>query len=264
MKRQYYVNLGIICGIYKITSPSGKVYIGQSKDIRKRFLKYHSIENTGEQPAISRSFKKYGVDNHIFEVIEECIFEDLNIRERYWQDYYNVLKDGLNCVLTETDELPKVVFQETRDKIGFGNKGKIISEETRLKISTSTKGEKNSKFGVPKTIEQREKISKTLTGRKLSEETKQKMSESRKGVKHFLYGKKMPLEQIAKKIKTQKANYKPENHGMAKKVVNVETGEIFDCAVSAALTINMKPERLTARLRGDVINNTNFKYDERG
>lgn len=32
-----------ICGIYKITSPSGKVYIGQSNNIIKRWITYKSI-----------------------------------------------------------------------------------------------------------------------------------------------------------------------------------------------------------------------------
>lgn len=28
------------CGIYKITSPSGRVYVGQSVDIERRFAEY--------------------------------------------------------------------------------------------------------------------------------------------------------------------------------------------------------------------------------
>ena len=34
-------DIGIICGIYKITSPTGRIYIGQSKNIKQRFRDYN-------------------------------------------------------------------------------------------------------------------------------------------------------------------------------------------------------------------------------
>lgn len=122
-------------GIYKITSPSGRIYVGQSRDIKKRFNKYKGI-HCKEQPILYNSLRKYGVENHVFEVIEECEFEYLNIRERYWQDYYNVLgKKGLNSMLTETDEKPRVVSKETKAKIAKGKHGrarKIIDTSNNL------------------------------------------------------------------------------------------------------------------------------------
>jgi len=90
------------CGIYKIISPSGKIYIGQSDKIQKRWYFYKGM-SCKSQPRLYRSFLKYGVINHIFEIIEECSYEDLDCRERYWQDFYDVLnrEKGLNLVLTE-------------------------------------------------------------------------------------------------------------------------------------------------------------------
>ena len=58
-------------GIYKITSPSGRVYIGQSVNIEKRFLSYSKLLRCKTQIKLFRSFLKYGVINHIFETIEE-------------------------------------------------------------------------------------------------------------------------------------------------------------------------------------------------
>ena len=73
-----------ICGIYKIKSPSGRVYIGQSKDIvYERFKRYKKLRCKG-QPILYRSLLKYGVENHTFEIIEECSVEDLDCRERYF------------------------------------------------------------------------------------------------------------------------------------------------------------------------------------
>lgn len=92
-----------ITGIYKITSPSNRIYIGQFTNIQRRFNEYKLLQCVG-QPMLYRSLKKYGYENHIFETIEECSFEKLNEQERYWQDKYEVLsKGGLNLVLTQTN-----------------------------------------------------------------------------------------------------------------------------------------------------------------
>jgi hypothetical protein len=104
-------------GIYKITSPTSKVYIGQSINIPQRWKGYNK-KKCCEQVRLSNSFKKYGVASHIFEVIEECQVGDLNTRERHWQDFYNVLgKKGLNCRLTGTSEKTGYISNFTRQKI---------------------------------------------------------------------------------------------------------------------------------------------------
>lgn len=74
----------------------GRCTSGKSVDIEKRIKKYKCIYNSRGQIALNNSFKKYGYENHKFEVVEECDITILNERERYWQDYYNVLKKGLN------------------------------------------------------------------------------------------------------------------------------------------------------------------------
>ena len=104
-------------GIYKIISPNNRTYIGQSRDIEKRFESYITYKSIKGQIRLYNSFKEYGVKNHMFEIIEECLFEELNIRERYWQDFYDVTsKKGMNCVLVDTDELPRIYSKETRIK----------------------------------------------------------------------------------------------------------------------------------------------------
>ena len=46
-------------GIYKITNPNGKVYIGQSIDIDKRWNKY-KVKNCKPQIRLYNSLNKYG------------------------------------------------------------------------------------------------------------------------------------------------------------------------------------------------------------
>jgi len=78
-------------GIYKITSPSNRVYIGQSIRLEERLLEYKKQKNCNGQPKIFNSILKYGIENHQIEIIEECDVEQLNYRERYWQEFYNAI-----------------------------------------------------------------------------------------------------------------------------------------------------------------------------
>ena len=91
-------------GIYKITSPTNKIYIGQSIDIKGRF-KYYEKLKCKKQPRLYNSLKKHKQENHKFEIIIECEIKQLNDLERYYQEIYNVTsKNGLNCILTKTND----------------------------------------------------------------------------------------------------------------------------------------------------------------
>ena len=90
-------------GIYKITNPNNKVYIGQSINIERRFLTYKKY-NCQSQIKLYNSLNKYGFDNHIFEIIEECNDEELNTKERYYQEKYDAIEKGLNCIYTKTND----------------------------------------------------------------------------------------------------------------------------------------------------------------
>lgn len=134
----------VICGIYKITSPSGRVYVGHSKDIKSRWVSYKRLA-CKKQTRLYKSLTKYGSENHTFEIIEECEFEQLNIRERYWQDCYNVIgRRGLNCNLTNTNELKLIHSENTIKKLREARKGKVCSEETISKIRDFQKGRKHT------------------------------------------------------------------------------------------------------------------------
>lgn len=123
-------------GIYKVTSPNNKIYIGQSIDIDKRFKDYKSLKSRFQR-LLHRSFLKYGADNHIFEIVEECSIDLLNERERYWQEYYNVLETtkGLNLKYTETSDRSGVLSEESKKKISVGNTGKVRTNEHKNKTS---------------------------------------------------------------------------------------------------------------------------------
>lgn len=115
-------------GIYKITNPKGKVYIGQAYSLDERRGEYRRLECKG-QTKLYNSLVKYGYSEHIFEIVEECTKDELNIRERYWQDYYSVIGvNGLNCILQSTTEKPKQYSEETIQKMSVSMKEFIRSD----------------------------------------------------------------------------------------------------------------------------------------
>ena len=107
----------IICGIYKITSPSGKIYIGQSINIKSRW-KYYEKLRCNKQFKIYHSLKKYGPENHSFDILKECSKDELNYYEKYYIDLFGSFNSdtGLNL------------------KDGGGPRG-ILSHEARLNRS---------------------------------------------------------------------------------------------------------------------------------
>lgn len=103
-------------GIYKIVNKiNGKIYVGQVKNIKERWkgheYKAFNEKEKGYPSAIHAAFRKYGIENFSFEVIEECLSEELDIREAYWIKELNTMApNGYN--LTAGGQHIKKNFQE--------------------------------------------------------------------------------------------------------------------------------------------------------
>ena len=91
-------------GIYKIENLiNHHCYIGQSVDIESRWKDecndaFNPNSGAYDYP-LSRAFRKYGIKNFSFEVLEECNRSELNTQERYWIKYYNSFFNGYNQTL---------------------------------------------------------------------------------------------------------------------------------------------------------------------
>lgn len=71
--------------IYKITSPSNRVYIGKTYDLRKRINCHkNASKKNGTSIILHNSISKYGWEAHTLEVIEEVEESLLNEREIFW------------------------------------------------------------------------------------------------------------------------------------------------------------------------------------
>lgn len=94
-------------GIYKITNQiNGKIYVGQSINIKDRWYQHKAKAFNENEPAynsaIHAAFRKYGIENFKFEIIEECQQSELDEKEIFWiqtlnsltPNGYNILKGG--------------------------------------------------------------------------------------------------------------------------------------------------------------------------
>lgn len=85
-----------MCGIYRIINIiNGKCYVGKSIDIEFRWKQH--LRDIDDNCLIHRAMKKYGIENFILEIVEECNGDMLNNREKYWIKYYDCcILDGDN------------------------------------------------------------------------------------------------------------------------------------------------------------------------
>lgn len=110
--------MNIKIGIYKIENLiNNKVYIGQSKNIYKRWYGHRCDCKTKEYP-LYQAIRKYGIENFHFSILEECKIEKLSEREDYWMNYYHSLTpNGYNINKAETHYTNLAIPQQYLDII---------------------------------------------------------------------------------------------------------------------------------------------------
>ena len=106
------------CGIYSITNKkTGQKYIGQSKDITRRFWQH---KNQGQNASyIDRAIKKHGANAFEFEILEECKPNELNKLEEEYIKKYNTFKDENHYNLTSGGDSNWKMSQQTKNKIAL-------------------------------------------------------------------------------------------------------------------------------------------------
>jgi group I intron endonuclease len=123
--------------IYKITSPSGKIYIGKTFYISSRKANYKKYRCKGQR-ILYNSLLKYGWDNHLFEIVKEGIFtdEELSKLESHYIIHYNTFKSwnpniGMN--LTLGGDGCRIVHHtdETKKKISNSRKNQSLTDKQK-------------------------------------------------------------------------------------------------------------------------------------
>lgn len=193
-------------GIYKIENKAnGKVYIGQSVNVRVRLLRHmSSLRNQyHDSQILQRAFNKYGQDGFTWELLEKVEPSKLTEREQFWIDHYDAAgKGGYNiCPSAESCAGVKHSPETIAKRKGRTpwNKGKSgysrtpSPEGTNKKIGDAQRGEKNHNFGKPTPEEVKEKIRASNCGSKcyLAKLDEQKVREIKIALANGEVGKKL-------------------------------------------------------------------------
>ena len=197
----------IICGIYKITSPKMRMYVGQSVDIEKRRGEYNRLMNCKGQLRLYNSLKKYGWKNHKFEIIHLCKESELNKLEIYYIDLLQTFNTfhGLNLTRGGDGVMKdKHHTKESKEKSRQSNSGEnnhmlgktyeeIYGVEKANKMKKEKRkaftGKNNPRYGVKILDSTREKLRISHLGKKQSEESNEKNRKANLGKNNAMFGK---------------------------------------------------------------------------
>lgn len=90
----------VVCGIYKITNQiTGECYVGQSKDIAKRWSDHAKCGLNIDRPVGNKLYQSMvsdGLQNFTWELLETCKPEELNEKERKYIEIYHSAEFGFN------------------------------------------------------------------------------------------------------------------------------------------------------------------------
>jgi group I intron endonuclease len=230
--------------IYKITSPSGKIYIGSTINLKDRIYRYKT-NRVKNQIKISRSIEKYGWENHIFEVIFKCDLKDRNFYENKFGVQYDVLgNNGLNCSIPKSNDAYICIAEETKIKIGLAHKGKKLSEQQKKQISINSsnwlKNNKHPMIGVTAWNKGKSHL---------------------KGEKNPMYGIKRSDEWKAEHSRRMKEkNPRGEKHPKSVKIINSENGKIYLNIRDASEKLKINYSTLKSVIRRKKTNKYNLYY----
>jgi excinuclease UvrABC nuclease subunit len=183
-----------------------------------------------------RAYSKNSRNSHWYNIVNKhgykvtithkdiCYEEALSI-EKYLVAFYGRKDLGKGSLVNKTEG-------------GDGTLGAIVSEETRAKKSVFFKGRKHS---------EETKAIMSIAQSNRSTETRRRLSDAKRG--------KLRSEETKAKISLRKMGQRCNS----KKVVDINTGIVYKCAIDAADFIGVKPTTLRAWLRGENNNKTSLR-----
>lgn len=141
--------------IYKLTSPSGKVYIGRTNNFDKRMYNHHTDAKQNKQRKLYTAIRKHGWDNFTKEIIAEVQGEGAaQVQELYYITEYDSFHNGYNCTL-----------QTGGGDNWEGKRNTKQYEEFIKRMSDLGKGTKNNNYGKKATPETKAKQRAAAKGR---------------------------------------------------------------------------------------------------
>lgn len=232
---------------------TGCIYIGSSINFHKRRLEHLSDLKGGfhHSPYLQRSYDKHGVDSFEFSILAKGPEIYLKKLEQWFLDAlkpkYNMAKDAIR------PSLGRKLTQEQKDKISKLHQnnthtlGRKSSEETKKKMSLartgkSTAGQNNdNKKYYPILQYDREgnlvgEYSCITEAVRITGIPRQTISQVCRGKYKYGYGFHW--------------KYKNEPNGVGKKIINLETGDIYDSIKECSKILDIHPNSISNSLNG--------------
>lgn len=258
-----------ICGVYLIVSPSGRKYVGSSVNIEYRWKLYRRL-NCDRQKLLYNSLKKYTPGKHSFSILFKCSESDMFDWERIFGDLYLSLQKygGLNLSLPKSGDRPYEISDETRIKLS--ENAKKFYEENPESISRFKEGAKRFRANHPDKVKQIQdkatqalrtpeyRSKRSIIAKEISSRPEIRKASSDRMKKRF----EDPEERKAQSERTKKFMAVPGNHPLSRKVINIETGEIFPCLEVVRKMIGYSSGTMSRTMLGERKNDTPYRYLE--
>ena len=151
-------------------------YVGKALNLRDRIYAHKADAKRGTKRYVYNWIRKLQSQEVEFEakVLEIVMGDSWADRERHWVSYYKELGHKLTNLSEGGEGRSCQHSEETKRKIGDGNRGKVRPAETITSLSESHKGFKP-------TDETRLKLSEAHKGKPRDEETKRKIGDGNRG-----------------------------------------------------------------------------------
>lgn len=229
--------------IYKtVNLANGKIYVGRDK--------YNNPNYIGSGVLLHLAIKKYGKENFLKEIIEECEDHLLDEREKFWIKELNSQDPLIGYNIADGGHNDFTMNEYVKAKISKALKGKYVGEKSfrhGLKLSeehkrafTAQAGKLKGKtfdefYGEEKSLEIKTKMSNSSSGRSKSKSHRESISRSKKGVpltekqkagiSKAMIGREV-TDETREKLKNSNLN-KTQKHSIKIECVNLESGEIL-------------------------------------
>jgi len=163
-----------IQGIYLIKNIiNGKIYIGQSNNIKIRWRSHRSLLKKGKHSNthLQRSYDKHGKAAFSYIIYEQT--EDLNEREYYWIQFF--IQNNIELYNCDLSPLVKGSTRPPRSKEWCENISKCKKGRTWDEVYGKEEADRRRA-----NLRKRNKTGNNKRGKKLSEEAKKRISETLK------------------------------------------------------------------------------------
>jgi group I intron endonuclease len=272
--------------IYKIISPTNRIYIGKTFNLEKRVRSYKGLW-CKKQRVLYKSLVKYGWDKHSFEILFEdfCSEEYLSELETKYIIEYNSFrrynyKFGMNltlggegsCGLKHTDKTKKMI-SETKKKAKRTEKEILASEKRRgTKVYKSEEWIKNNAESIKKPILQYDLDGNFIKEWKSAKDIELELGFSRKNIScnvryksnsafNFIWIFKnadLKIDDIL--IRRKRERKKPTN---SIKVLDIECNIVYDSIMDVVKNTNMTYAKVYRVIYSNDENKKYIIYEEK-